>query len=174
MGLGPGGQRLQDATSSLCLLVNSRLSSLRPCPLLALIETLSSQLPHVRFVGVYLTPSRPLFLFSSPSLFVFFLLFVFLGLVLPERDEGWVQLIQGDGCGVLDVLLQRVPAGLVLLCTAADVDHQQRHDGQSEDGAHHRRHRHATAAGRRRFHGEIRLLGGDVHTGGVDGGGEGG
>lgn len=103
------------------------LSALVPSSHAPLIITLSPpaapQLPHVRFVGVDLTAPCPFLLFSHLSFFIFFVVFVFLGLVFPECDEWWVQLIQRDGCGVLDVLFQRVSAGLVLLRTAAYVDH---------------------------------------------------
>lgn len=103
------------------------------------------QLPHVSLCGVNLATPGLLLPPSCLPLFFLLVVLVLLGLTLPQRDERWVQLVQRDGRGVLDVFLQRVSTGLVLLHTTAHVNHQQRHDGQSEHGAHDGRQCHAAA-----------------------------
>lgn len=132
------------------------------------------RLPHVGLCGVDLAPpGLPLSARRLPLLLLLLIL-VLLGLALPQRDERRVQLVERDGGGVLDVLLQRVSAGLVLLHAAAHIDNQQRHDGQGEHGAHDGRQRHAAAPRRHHLHREARLLRGDVQAGGVHGGEGGG
>lgn len=64
------------------------------------------QLPHVRLCGVDLTPPCLLTPRSPLPVFLLLVVFVLLGLALPQRDERRVKLIQRDGCGVLHVLLQ--------------------------------------------------------------------